>query len=56
MVEALGQKTLVSMANAGPEQQAQLLQGLGLSGYILTDGNNPINLFGTGEKLLGAQQ
>ena len=32
---------------AGPEFQAELLKGLGLSGYIMTDGNNPINLFNT---------
>jgi len=36
---------LVELAKAGPEFQAQLLQGLGLSGYLVMDGNNPVNLF-----------
>ena len=53
MINSLGQETLVAMANAGPEFQAQLLQGLGLQGYLLTDGNNPINLMSTAEGLLG---
>ena len=45
MMKALGQDTMVQMSNAGPEAQAELLKGLGLEGYIMTDGNNPINLF-----------
>jgi major vault protein len=45
IVESLGPETLVEIARAGPELQAKLLQGLNLNGYILTDGNNPINLF-----------
>lgn len=44
MIESLGTETLVAISNAGPELQAELLKGLGLSGYIFTDGNNPINL------------
>lgn len=38
---------LLIILKAGPEFQAELLKGLGLSGYIMTDGNNPINLFNT---------
>ena len=45
IIDAIGPQTLVEIAKAGPELQAKLLQGLNLSGYILTDGNNPINLF-----------
>lgn len=41
------------MASAGPEMQAKLLEGLGLQGYIMTDGNNPINLFNTASGLIG---
>ena len=41
------------MAEAGPEYQAKLLEGLGLSGFIMTDGNNPINLFNTANGLVG---
>lgn len=53
MISSIGQKTIVSIANAGPEMQAQLLQGLGLQGFIMTDGNNPINLFNTASGLIG---
>jgi len=45
IMEALGPETLIEISKAGPELQAKLLQGLNMSGYILTDGNNPINLF-----------
>jgi hypothetical protein len=33
--------------------QAQLLQSLGLKGFMITDGNSPINLFNTANGLLG---
>ena len=33
--------------------QAELLKGLGLQGYIFTDGNNPINLFNGASQLVG---
>ena len=53
MIDAIGRETIVSMAEAGPEMQAQLLKGLGLQGFIMTDGNNPINLFQTAGGLIG---
>lgn len=53
MIASIGQQTIVDMAKAGPEMQSQLLQGLGLSGFIMTDGNNPINLFNTASGLIG---
>jgi major vault protein len=37
----------------GPEMQVKLLQSLGLQGYMITDGNTPINLFNTAHGLLG---
>ena len=43
------------MAEAGPRYQAELLKGLGLSGFIMTDGNNPINLFNTASGLIGGK-
>lgn len=47
MIEAIGRDTflLAEMARAGPEEmQAKLLlQGLGLQGYLVTDGKSPIN-------------
>lgn len=56
---AIGQETLVAVAKAGPEVQAQLLGSLGLEGYLVTDGSTPINLFRTAERLVaerGPQQ
>jgi len=53
IVTSIGAETIEAMASAGPELQAKLLQGLGLKGYILTNGNNPINLFGAANGLLG---
>jgi len=32
--------------------QAKLLEGLGLQGYMVTDGSSPINLFKTAEGLV----
>ena len=33
------------LKKAGPELKAKLLEGLGLQGYLITDGKNPVNLF-----------
>jgi len=43
----MGKDTIVAMAKAGPESQAKLLKGLGLKGFLISDGKNPINLFNT---------
>lgn len=56
IVDAIGKTTLVAMAQAGPEFQAELLKGLGLTGFIMTDGNNPINLFDSAAGLIGQVQ
>jgi len=53
IVAALGADTIKSIAQAGPEMQAKLLQGLGLKSFLITDGNSPINLFNTASGLLG---
>lgn len=53
MIGSIGQETLIAISNAGPEGQAELLKGLGLQGYIFTDGNNPINLFNGAQGLIG---
>lgn len=55
MVSAIGRQTLVSIAQAGPEMQAKLLGGLGLKGYLITDGKTPVNLFNTAQGMLGGQ-
>ncbi len=45
IINSIGPETLVEISKAGPELKSKLLQGLNLQGYIVTDGNNPINLF-----------
>jgi len=45
IIEAIGKETLVEISQAGPESQVKLLESLGLNGFIMTDGNSPINLF-----------
>jgi len=52
IVQAIGPKTIKSMAEAGPAMQAKLLQGLGLKSFLITDGNSPINLFNTAQGLI----
>jgi len=52
-VSAIGQDTLLSISQAGPELQAKLLEGLGLKGYLITDGSSPINLFNTAKGMIG---
>jgi len=56
IVDAIGADTIRSIAQAGPEMQAKLLQGLGLKSFLITDGNSPINLFNTAQGLVGANQ
>jgi len=51
-VRAIGADTIESIARAGPEMQAKLLQGLGLKGFLVTDGKNPINLFQTAQGMV----
>ncbi|KAG5511372.1 hypothetical protein JKF63_07335 [Porcisia hertigi] len=53
MVDAIGRDTLVAIARAGPETQAKLLGSLGLKGYLITDGNSPVNLFGAAQGMIG---
>ena len=52
VVDAIGKETIESIARAGPELQAKLLGGLGLKGYLVTDGKSPINLFSTAKGLI----
>jgi len=53
IIQAIGPETIIAMSRAGPEYQVELLKGLGLSGFIMTDGNNPINLFNSASGLIG---
>lgn len=52
IMEAIGQETLVDIAKAGPEMQIQMLESLGLKGYMLMDSKNPINLFTTANGMI----
>ena len=52
IVDAIGADTIKSIAQAGPEMQAKLLQGLGLNGFLITDGSSPINLFQTANGMI----
>jgi len=45
IVDAIGGETLVAIAQAGPEMQGRLLQGLGLKSFMITDENSPIAMF-----------
>jgi len=56
IVDAIGAHTLKAIAQAGPEMQARLLEGLGLKSFLITDGNSPINLFNTASGLIGSPQ
>jgi len=51
-VGALGKETIEAIARAGPETQAKLLEGLGLKGFLITDGKNPVNLFNTASGMI----
>jgi len=53
LVSSITPETIRAMANAGPETQAKLLSGLGLKGYVVTDGSSPINLFNTAQGMVG---
>lgn len=53
-VEALGAETIKSIAQAGPEMQVRLLEALGIQSVLITDGKNPINLFGTANGLISS--
>jgi len=55
IVKAIGTDTIEAIASAGPRMQAELLNGLGLEGFLVTDGTSPINLFNTASGLVGSQ-
>jgi major vault protein len=53
LVNSIKPETIKAIARAGPEMQARLLKGLGLKGYLMTDGNSPINLFNAAKGMVG---
>lgn len=56
IIQAIGQDTLVEISKAGPNSQVKMLEALGLEGYIMTDGNNPINLFNFANNIANTKQ
>jgi len=52
IVKAIGPDTISAIAQAGPEMQAKLLEGLGIKSLLISDGHTPINLFNTAQGLL----
>lgn len=56
IVECLGTETLLSISRSGVENQVKLLEGLGLKGFLLTDGKSPINLFDAANGLIGGKK
>jgi len=55
IIGAIGRETIAAIAQAGPEMQAKLLEGLGIKSLLITDGNSPINLFNTANGLVNDQ-
>jgi major vault protein len=53
-VDCLGRDTLVQLAKAGPEAQAEILGSLGLKGYMIMDSTNPVNLFNSASGIIGS--
>lgn len=47
MMESIGKDTLKAMASAGQDHQVKMLQSLGLTSTLITDGRSPINLLQT---------
>jgi len=54
LVSIITPHTIQAIARSGPEMQARLLKGLGLKGYLMTDGNSPINLFNAAKGMVAA--
>jgi len=54
IVTAIGSDTLREISLAGPELRQELLKGLGLKSFMITDGNSPINLFNTAGGIVGS--
>jgi len=53
IIEAVGADVIEGVATAGPATQVELLKSLKLKSFMITDGNNPINLFHTAKGLIG---
>jgi len=52
-VDALGSDTIRAIASGPQDHQVKMLQSLGLSSTLITDGRTPINLLNTAKGLFG---
>jgi major vault protein len=53
IIGAVGTDTLKAICTGSMSAQNKLLAGLGLKGYLLTDGKTPVNLFTAAQGMLG---
>nr|XP_006820726.1 PREDICTED: major vault protein-like [Saccoglossus kowalevskii] len=53
MINALGANTVAEIAKAGPQQQVDLLKGLGIESTLIMSGDSPLNLFNVAQGLVG---
>ena len=53
MVDALGSETIRAISSGPQDHQVRMLQSLGLSSTLITDGKTPINLLNTASGLFG---
>jgi len=53
IVGAIGPDTITAISRASTETRVNLLKGLGLKSFMITDGKSPINLFNTANGLIG---
>jgi len=53
IIGAVGTDTLKAICSGTMKAQNAMLQGLGLKGYMLTDGKTPVNLFTAAQGMLG---
>jgi len=56
IIDAVGRNVIESIATSGPSLQVDLLKSLGLKSFMVTDGNNPINLSNTALGLIGQKK
>jgi len=52
IVKAIGAETLQTIAQAGPDVQTQMLAGLGVHGFLATDGSSPLAVFTQHQSLI----
>lgn len=56
MVDAIGPDTIRAISTAGQDNQVKLLQSLGLTSTLITDGRSPINLLNTAQGFISAAE